>query len=149
MLVIKRAFPLLLCMLLCAAVLPLGAAAASGPPFISLSAETAAPGEEVSVSVELTENPGLMVMQFSISYDHSALELIGAAGVGITGWNANGDNILWLGDADSSFNGTILRLNFRAAAAAETVSSARSRRCPFRSSPQSTALPWAAATSWP
>jgi len=113
MLVIKRAFPLLLCMLLCAAVLPLGAAAASGPPFISLSAETAAPGEEVSVSVELTENPGLMVMQFSISYDHSALELIGAAGVGITGWNANGDNILWLGDADSSFNGTILRLNFR------------------------------------
>ncbi|MCR4771640.1 MAG: hypothetical protein K5855_04950, partial [Oscillospiraceae bacterium] len=112
MLVFKRTVSLFLCLLLCAAFLPFGAAAA-GAPLVSLSDETAAPGEEVTVTVDLAENPGLMVMAFHISYDHSVLELIGAAGVGLSGWDASGDNILWLGNRDSDFNGTILRLVFR------------------------------------
>lgn len=93
-------------------------------PELTLSNETARPGEDVTVSVELAENPGLMVMMLDVSYDPALLSLTGAAGAGLSGWDQSGDTLLWLGNSDSSFNGTILRLNFHVldtAAAGETA----------------------------
>ena len=105
-----------LCLVLIAFILPNAALAANvsaDTPIITLSNETAKPGEDVTVAVDISENHGLMVMLFQISYDHSRLSLTGAAGVGMAGWDVNGDTVLWLGDADSYFNGTILELRFR------------------------------------
>lgn len=93
--------------------------AASNAPELVLSKEIASPGENVSVAVDLSQNPGLMVMMFRINYDRSRLSLTGATGVGLSGWDLRGDKLLWLGNADSDYNGTILRLNFRVAENAE------------------------------
>ena len=111
---IKQITALLLCLALIIIGLPRAArAAGEAVPVITLSEATAKPGEDVTVAVDLSENPGLMVMLFQVSYDHSRLLLTGAAGVGLTGWDVNGDTVLWLGDADSDFNGRILELRFR------------------------------------
>jgi len=117
----KRVPALLLCLLLCMTYLPgplTASAKTTDVPAITLSGVVAEPGEEAVISVELSKNPGVMVMLFEISYDHDLLTLTGWEDAGLTGWEANGDNILWLGEKDTDFNGTILRLNFRAAAAA-------------------------------
>lgn len=107
---------LLLCVMLVAGVLLFTTTRATGEasetPELTLSNETAQPGEDVAVTVDLAENPGLMVMMYRVSYDHARLALTGVTGVGLNGWDVNGDTILWLGNADSRYNGTILKLNF-------------------------------------
>ena len=110
---IKRMSLLIFCLLLVTALLPQAALAEEeARPIITLSNETAKPGEDVTVAVDISENPGLMAMLFQISYDHSRLSLTGTTGVGLTGWDVIGDTILWLGNADSRFNGVILKLHF-------------------------------------
>lgn len=94
-------------------------AEAANPPSLTLSQETAQPGEEVSVAVDLSDNPGLMVMMLRISYDRTRLTLNGVTGVGLSGWDRNGDTVIWLGNGDSDYNGTILQLNFRVSESAE------------------------------
>lgn len=103
--------------------------AAASAPKLTLSNETANPGEDVSVAVDLSENPGLMVMMLHVSYDHTRLILTGATGVGLSGWDLSGDTLLWLGNADSSYNGTILTLNFRVPDTAEEGAAAVTITC--------------------
>lgn len=98
-------------------------------PRFTLSAETAGPGEDVSVSVELSDNPGLMVMMLRVGYEPSVLTLTGVTGAGLSGWDRNGNTVLWLGNADSSYNGTILKLNFRVSPTAEAGETAVTLSC--------------------
>lgn len=79
---------------------------------LSVSNERARPGEEVTVSVSIEENPGIMVMVLGIDYDRNKLELIGFENAGLTGWTVN-KNAVWIGDADSTYNGVILKLKFK------------------------------------
>ncbi len=110
--------PLLLVLLL-AFILP-QASLAAGSPVLSLSSVAAAPGETVTVTVELKNNPGVMALLFQLSYDHARLSLTGAEGVSLTGWDRSGDRLLWLGEKNSAVEGTILKLNFQISAAAAT-----------------------------
>lgn len=107
----KRVFGTLLCLFLCAVLLHTTAFAATTPS-ITLSSVVTEPGKDVVLSVELADNPGLMAMMFQIGYDHSLLTLTGIEDAGLTGWERNSDRVLWLGEADSSFSGTILKLKF-------------------------------------
>ncbi|MBQ4382732.1 MAG: S-layer homology domain-containing protein [Oscillospiraceae bacterium] len=50
---------------------------------------------------------------FSIEYDTSRLELINHTEGGITGWSRTGLNMLWIGDENTNFNGTMIELKFR------------------------------------
>ena len=111
---IRRYLGLFLCLLTVVLVLPQAALAADAP-VLTLSEESAGPGENVTVSVELKKNPGLMCILFRLSYDHSRLTLKGAEGVGLSGWDRNGDRLLWLGEKDDKTTGTILKLVFHVA----------------------------------
>lgn len=118
---IKKCISVFLCMALIVIMIPQAiSAAGETEPKIILSDETAKPGENVTVAVDIFNNPGLMVMMFNISYDHTQLSLTGAEGAGLTGWDVSGDTVLWLGDADNNFNGRILLLNFRVSESASS-----------------------------
>lgn len=77
-----------------------------------LSSERARAGDEVTVSVSIEDNPGIMVMVLGIDYDESRLELIGHEDGILTGWTVV-KNAVWIGDDDSTSNGVILKLKFR------------------------------------
>lgn len=79
---------------------------------ISVSNASARAGEEVTVSVSLSENPGIMVMVLGIDYDRSKLTLVGHEDAGFTGWTV-ANNAVWLGDSDNTYNGVILKLRFK------------------------------------
>ncbi len=116
---LKKILALTLSMMLILASLPSAAFAEGEMPKISLSKESAKPGESVNVTVDLSDNPGLMVMIFSVSYDKGKLSLSGVSAGGLSGWDVSGDNLLWLGSGDSDFNGTIFTLNFKVDDAAQ------------------------------
>ena len=52
-----------------------GTASAEGTPTFVVSEETAAPGEEVRVKVNIVNNPGIASASLSVDYDHNVLEL--------------------------------------------------------------------------
>ena len=81
-------------------------------PILTLSKVIAEPGEDVTIQVDLSENPGIMAMLLKINYDHALLTLTGCEDGGLTKWDQNGDSVLWLGKTDSGYNGTVLNLNF-------------------------------------
>ena len=81
---------------------------------LTVESVRARPGAEVSVGVSFTNNPGVMVMALGLDYDRSVLTLTGFEDGGFTGWSVN-TSAIWLGDSDSTFNGTILKLKFRVA----------------------------------
>ena len=64
----------ILCAILLVTVLLLPAAAA-GTPTITVSQATARRGESVDVTISLQNNPGIITMRLSVSYDTSALTL--------------------------------------------------------------------------
>ena len=69
-------------------------------------------GEEVTVSVSIEENPGVMVMALGIDYDKTKLELIGFEDGLMTGWKV-AKNAVWIGADDVTANGVILKLKFK------------------------------------
>ncbi len=112
---VKHILALTLAMILVLASIP-SAVFAEGEgaavPKLSLSDESAKPGERVSVSVDLSDNPGLMEMLFTADYDSGKLSLIGVSSGGLSGWDTSGDSMLWLGNENTDFTGTIVKLNF-------------------------------------
>ena len=84
-------------------------------PSLTLSKVIAESGEDVTVQVDLSENPGIMAMLLKISYDPAVLSLTGCEDGELTKWDQNGDTVLWLGKTDSGYNGTVLNLKFHVA----------------------------------
>ena len=74
---IKRALALLLSLLLCVSLVPGELVRATDTPTITLSAEVAQPDTDVTVSITIEDNPGVMAMQFMIDYDTTLLTLKG------------------------------------------------------------------------
>ncbi|MBQ8740202.1 MAG: hypothetical protein IJY79_01470 [Clostridia bacterium] len=69
----KKLIALLLCAFLCAFLCPF-ALAAEATPTITISTESAMPGDSVTISIDISDNPGIMAMAFCITYDNTALE---------------------------------------------------------------------------
>lgn len=67
-----------LAMMLIAFACPLAAFASTEATISVGSVEGAKPGQEVSVPVEIKDNPGAMAGLFELEYDHDALELVGS-----------------------------------------------------------------------
>lgn len=84
-------------------------------PSLTVSKVIAESGEDVTIQVNLSENPGIMAMLLKISYDPALLTLTGCEDGELTKWDRNGDTVLWLGKTDSGFNGTVLDLIFHVA----------------------------------
>lgn len=84
-------------------------------PTISVSSVTAKPGEEIALDVCFSNNPGVMVIQLGIKYDAAKLSFLGVTDSAFKGWSSSGNNILWIGDADQSAAGSIVKLRFKVA----------------------------------
>ncbi len=101
-------------------------AAAADIPDISLSAAEGKPGETVTISVSLEDNPGFVNMSLDIDYDHSALVLTEIVDTGMVSGRMHNPNIsatdpyrlIWANDTAKSNitkNGIIVNLIFQVA----------------------------------
>lgn len=89
---------------------------AEGTPTIRVSdAGEAARGAEVSVTVSLENNPGIMSFSLTVSYDNTRLSLVSLEQGSLTSsefWTVNGARATWLASSDVAYDGVILTANF-------------------------------------
>ncbi len=108
----KKFFVILLALVI---VFAFGATAmAAGTPTITVStvSETVEAGSEITVTVTISNNPGIAVLTLPIKYDENMLEKVSFEGKGLSGWTI-GTNATWVSDSNSTYNGEILTLKFK------------------------------------
>lgn len=93
--------------------LPAFAQGTGGEPQLIVSTEQAMPGDEVSVSITIQNNPGIGVINPKFVFDSSRLQWLGYEEGGLKGWTVTEKAGVWLGNSDSVFNGVILTLRFK------------------------------------
>lgn len=112
----KRVFAMILALIMVISMIPVSVFATEVPTF-SISSVNGNPGDEVEVKVSISNNPGIMVMNYKIVYDTTRLERVEFTGYGMGGgvWTIgeNTDKALWDGATDSTFNGDIMTLKFK------------------------------------
>lgn len=114
---IKSFISLVLCIVICMFALPAVSAAAT--PKIIISNATGLPGETVTVNVSITNNPGIMAMTFSVTYDKDNLEFVDYTKgfmVSPTYKDHNDKGYVafsFAGNSESTTNGVIVSLNFK------------------------------------
>lgn len=109
----KRFFALALAFVLCFSLLGVTALATESA-YLYVGPATAGIGENVTLYVSLGNNPGIMGMQITISYDDTLLEKVSYQGIGMNGgvWTIV-NNAVWDNGSDDTYNGTILALTFK------------------------------------
>ena len=72
-------------------------------------------GDEVTVGVKLSNNPGIAGMTFALDYDKTRIKLIGYEDSGIKGWTIGVENAgaSWAEAKNYTGNGEILKLKFK------------------------------------
>lgn len=106
----KRVLMLLLVMVLTVGMLSMTAYAAGGAS-LSISSATVNRGNDVSVNVSITSNPGFSYAMLTVNYDTSALQLNSISPA--AGWVVYGKNAQFNSSTgDSTQTGNILTLNF-------------------------------------
>ena len=95
---------------------------------IVLSDAQTRPGEEFTLSVDLTDNPGVFALRFHVDYDSSLLRFLGAEDGSLTGWAFDTETGMLLWDSPTAADKTdtegIVKLRFQVledAADCETV----------------------------
>ena len=113
----KRIWTMLLAaLMLCSSrVIP---AMAAGEPSIKVAVSTqeAIQGDELTAELIVSNNPGVAVMNFSISYDKTRLELTGYENGQLTSWTVgigSGEKAVWVDENGWDGNGSCLKLKFR------------------------------------
>lgn len=110
----KKLMSLLLTVLLLVSLsLPAFAQGESGKPQLVVSTVEAMPGDEVSVTITIRNNPGIGVINPKFVFDSDSLQWLGYEEGGLKGWTVTQKAGVWLGTADSDFNGVILTLRFK------------------------------------
>ena len=107
----KTVSAILMTILLLSCVLCTGAYAADGFA-LGVSSVSGARGDKVTVTVDITSNPGIAVLNFGVIYDESVLELVGSSCSGLSDAMFGGKYI-WVDAANNTYTGTILTLTFR------------------------------------
>lgn len=112
----KRIIAIFLIMVLFSAVMA-AAASAEGVPTISVNGSAEAErNDEITLTVDLENNPGICAFSLSLLYDSSRLELVSLEHGKISGnelWTVNGSNATWVSFGDTDYDGTILTARFR------------------------------------
>lgn len=117
----KKIIPILLSCLLLLTGLPLAVTGTETNPYFSVGSASGKAGDQITVSVTIGNNPGIVGFLLSVDYDTDALELVSAAQgdfAEITfsqSVDADPFGILWCNslDSDSVANGTVAILTFR------------------------------------
>ena len=79
---------------------------------LTVTTERSRAGDEVSVDIVISDNPGVMVMVLDFEYDKTRLEYVGHEDGIFKSWEVN-ESAVWIGDNDVTDNGTILTLTFK------------------------------------
>ena len=82
---------------------------------LTVGSAVAQPGKEVTVSVNLSENPGVALLGFYVEYDKDRLKLVGYEDGSLTGWLVSvglQEKALWSTHSNSDESGEILKLRF-------------------------------------
>ena len=83
---------------------------------LTVSSATASQGKEVSLNVSLAGNPGIIGINFQITYDKTRLKLIGYADGAMKDWSVGigeSEKAIWIDEAADVINGNILTLKFQ------------------------------------
>lgn len=111
----KKTLAFLLALLLTFTMLPVSAFAAENPTF-SVSSATGKAGDEVTVVVEIENNPGIWAYNYGIEYDTTRLEKVSYTGGGMDGgiWTID-QKVLWESSTfdNSTYNGETVVLKFK------------------------------------
>lgn len=112
----KKFLSMLLALVMVLSMLPVSAFAAE-QPVITVGSVAGKPGEEVTVNVDITENPGFWMAQWTVSYDTTRLEKVEFTKAVTDGfvWTNEGNNYVFENAAneDMTYTGTILNLKFK------------------------------------
>ncbi|MBQ7873897.1 MAG: hypothetical protein IJ306_01860 [Oscillospiraceae bacterium] len=112
----KRIMAFLMALLLTVTMLPVSVFAAENPTFTVSSASGKA-GDEVTLSVDISNNPGFFAAQWTVSYDETRLEKVEYVMEEIDGvmLSNKNNNFLWENTAfeDIQYNGKVLDLKFK------------------------------------
>lgn len=94
---------------------------AAGTPTMTVSQSSAVPGEEVDLTISMSDNPGIVGMTLAFEYDTSRLNLLSIKESGLSGIWQKGTGVTWASSTgDSTYNGVFLTLTFKVLDAAET-----------------------------
>ena len=113
----KRIWTMLLAALMLCSSLVIPAMAAGEPSIkVAVSTQEAIQGDELTAELIVSNNPGVAVMNFSISYDKTRLELTGYENGQLTSWTVgigSGEKAVWVDENGWDGNGSCLKLKFR------------------------------------
>ena len=109
----KKLITVMLALVLCVGMMAV-AASAAGTPALAVSSATGAAGKTVDVTVSLSNNPGIAMLEFGVDYDSSRLTLEGMTTTGLDGAMAS-TSYIWVttNAADSKYEGKILTITFK------------------------------------
>ena len=108
----KTALSVMLAVLLLCACLPAGVLAAGGDGAMEISSAEANAGDTVTLTVDMTSNPGFAYLEVKPEYDASLLEAPAMTGTGLTGWTIQ-TQAVWAEADNTDYTGQILTLEFR------------------------------------
>ncbi len=115
----KRAFSIIFVLCIILSLIP--AAGAAGDPAVSLSKVKAAPGDDISVDIVLSDNPGINTCTFGVEYDSNVLTLNSVrAAEAVGGSFVFEKRGVWFSESDTSYSGTFFTLDFTVAKGAAT-----------------------------
>ena len=83
------------------------------PMIVTVIGGTAKAGEEVSVVLDISNNPGIACLVMTLTYDTEALELLGVENGSIMSDFDNDINFLWSASQNVTAEGTLLTMKFR------------------------------------
>ena len=110
----KRALSIIFVLCIILSCIP--AAGAAGDPVISLSKVKAAPGDDISVDIVFSDNPGINTCTFGVEYDSNVLTLNSVrAAEDIGGSFVFEKRGVWFSESDISYSGTFFTLDFTVA----------------------------------
>ena len=118
----KRALSIIFVLCIILSCIPAaGAAGAAGDPAVSLSKVKAAPGDDISVDIVLSDNPGISTCTFGVEYDSNVLTLNSVrAAAAVGGSFVFEKRGVWFSESDTSYSGTFFTLDFTVAKDAAT-----------------------------
>lgn len=115
----KKFLLCILSMILIIAIVPSGIVSAESSPVITVGNANAKRGETVNIHISIADNPGILAMAFSITYDATALEYVGYEKGYLSNYNImdHADkgfvSFVSVEDQELNTNGSILALTFR------------------------------------
>ena len=106
-------------------------------PQIDISSKSVNIGENVTLDVDLSDNPGIAYLKLKVDYDNTALSLVSASNLGVlTGTFTTSKKttvkpyvLQWMGADNSNENGTIATITFTALKEGDTTVSITVDEC--------------------